>query len=53
MVRDHVHMLIKIPPKYKVSEVIGYINLIGAVPLLRSFQFTDVTKNFGRAVVTH
>jgi putative transposase len=25
MVVDHVHMLIRIPPKYAVSEVIGYI----------------------------
>ncbi len=25
MVADHVHMLIQIPPKYAVSEVIGYI----------------------------
>ena len=25
MVQDHVHMLIAIPPKYSVSEVIGYI----------------------------
>ncbi len=25
MVADHVHMLIKIPPKYAVAEVIGYI----------------------------
>lgn len=25
MVQDHVHMLIRIPPKYAVSEVIGYL----------------------------
>jgi putative transposase len=25
MVQDHVHMLIRIPPKYAVAEVIGYI----------------------------
>jgi putative transposase len=25
MVQDHVHMLIQIPPKYAVSEVVGYI----------------------------
>jgi putative transposase len=24
-VLDHVHMLIRIPPKYAVAEVIGYI----------------------------
>ncbi len=26
MVQDHVHMLIRIPPKYAVAEVIGSIN---------------------------
>lgn len=25
MVQDHCHMLIKIPPKYAVAEVVGYI----------------------------
>src|SRR5215813_14111345 len=25
MVQEHVHMLIRIPPKYAVAEVIGYI----------------------------
>ena len=33
MVQDHVHMLIAIPPKYSVAEVIGYINLKKAVSL--------------------
>ena len=25
MVQDHVHMIISIPPKYAVSEIVGYI----------------------------
>ena len=25
MCKDHVHMLIKIPPKYSVSEIMGYL----------------------------
>ncbi len=25
MVQDHVHMLISIPPKYAVSQIVGYI----------------------------
>ena len=25
MVQDHVHMLIRIPPKYSVAEVVGYL----------------------------
>ncbi len=28
---DHVHMLISIPPKYAVSQVVGYINLFSSV----------------------
>jgi putative transposase len=24
---DHVHMMISIPPKYAVSQVVGFINL--------------------------
>ena len=40
---DHVHMMIMIPPKYAVSNVIGYINLETAVrkspePVCRCFQ---------------
>ena len=23
---DHVHMMISIPPKYSVSQVVGYVN---------------------------
>ena len=25
MCKDHVHMLVKIPPKYSVSEIVGYL----------------------------
>ncbi len=25
MMRDHVHLLVSIPPKYSVSEITGYI----------------------------
>ena len=25
IVQDHVHMLISIPPKYAVSEIVGYL----------------------------
>ena len=31
LMRDHVHMLISIPPKYSVSQVIGYIKGKSAV----------------------
>jgi len=32
---DHVHMLLSIPPKYAVSEVIGYIKGKSAIHLAR------------------
>jgi len=44
MVQDHVHMLIKIPPKYSVAEVIGYIKGKSAIAVAR--QFGDKKKNF-------
>jgi putative transposase len=37
MVQDHVHMLIKIPPKYSVAEVIGYIKGKSAIGVARHF----------------
>lgn len=35
---DHVHMLISIPLKYAVSQVIGYIKGKSAIPLVRTFS---------------
>lgn len=44
MVQDHVHMLIKIPPKYAISEVIGYIKGKSAIAVAR--QFGGRKRNF-------
>jgi len=44
MVQDHVHMLIAIPPKYSVSEVIGYIKGKSAIAVAR--QFGGRKRNF-------
>src|SRR3990167_7430120 len=44
MVQDHVHMLIAIPPKYSVSEVIGYIKGKSAISVAR--QFGGRKRNF-------
>lgn len=44
MIQDHVHMLIKIPPKYSVSEVIGYIKGKSAIAVAR--QFGGRQRNF-------
>ena len=37
MVVDHVHMLISIPPKYAVAQVIGYIKGKSAIHIARTF----------------
>jgi putative transposase len=34
---DHVHMLISIPPKYAVSQVVGYIKEKSAIHLARVY----------------
>jgi len=44
MVQDHVHMLISIPPKYSVAEVVGYIKGKSAIAVAR--QFGNKQKNF-------
>ena len=34
---DHVHMMISIPPKYAVSQVIGFIKGKSAIHLARTY----------------
>ena len=34
---DHVHMLLSIPPKYTVSQVVGYIKGKSAIHLARVY----------------
>lgn len=41
---DHVHMLLKIPPKYAVSQVMGYIKGKSAICIAR--QFMGRRRNF-------
>ena len=41
---DHVHMLIAIPPKYAVSQVIGYIKGKSAIHLARTYS--ERKRNF-------
>lgn len=41
---DHVHMLISIPPKYSVAQVIGYIKGKSAIHVARNFF--DHKRNF-------
>ena len=37
MMIDHVHMMIAIPPKYAVSQVVGYIKGKSAIPWARVY----------------
>ncbi len=44
MMVDHVHMMISIPPKYSVSQVIGYIKGKSAIHIARTWAGRK--KNF-------
>ena len=41
---DHVHIMISIPPKYSVAQVIGYIKGKSAIHIAR--EFAGRTRNF-------
>ena len=38
LLTDHVHMLISIPPKYSVAQVIGYIKGKSAIHVARNYM---------------
>ena len=38
LMSDHVHMMISIPPKYAVSQVIGYIKGKSAIHIARTYS---------------
>ena len=44
LLRDHAHMMIAIPPKYAVSQVIGYIKGKSAIHLARVYG--EKKRNF-------
>ena len=41
---DHVHMLVSIPPKYSVAQVIGYLKGKSAIRIAR--EFAGRSRNF-------
>jgi putative transposase len=41
---DHVHILIEIPPKYSVAQVVGYIKGKSAIHVARTYEGRQ--KNF-------
>ncbi|NOT10460.1 MAG: IS200/IS605 family transposase [Methylococcaceae bacterium] len=44
LMSDHVHMCISIPPKYAISNVVGFIKGKSAISIAR--QFMGKTKHF-------
>jgi putative transposase len=44
MMADHVHMLISVPPKYAVSQVVGYIKGKSAIHVARVYG--EKKRNF-------
>jgi putative transposase len=44
LMRDHLHMLIAIPPKYAVSQVIGYVKGKSAIHIARTYA--ERRRNF-------
>ena len=42
--REHVHMLIEIPPKHAVSSIIGFVKGKSTIAILRQFQNKE--RNF-------
>ena len=44
LMSDHVHMMLSIPPKYSVSQVVGFIKGKSAIQIARNFQGRK--KNF-------
>ena len=44
LMSDHVHMMISIPPKYAVSQIVGFIKGKSAIHIARTF--TGKRRNF-------
>ena len=45
---DHVHMMIAIPPKYAVSQVVGFIKGKSAIHLARTYGKRIITRRDSR-----
>ena len=44
LMRDHVHMLISIPPKLSVTQAVGFLK--GKTAILMARRFGSIRKNF-------
>ena len=45
---DHVHMLVSFPPKYAVSQVVGYIKGKSAIHIARTYDEETIRKYIKR-----
>jgi len=45
LVKDHVHMILSIPPKYAVSEIVGYLKGKSAIAIARQFGGRKINFN--------
>jgi len=53
---DHVHMLVSIPPKYAVSQVVGYIKGKSAIHIARTYagqRHNFIGQNFWQEVISY
>ena len=53
---DHVHMMISIPPKYAVSQVVGFIKGKSAIHLAPCMEKTvgiSLVRVFGREDISY
>lgn len=46
-VQDHVHLILSVPPKYAVSEIVGYLKGKSAIAIAR--EFDGRKRNFNGA----
>ena len=56
LVGDHVHMLLSIPPKYAVSQVVGYIKGKSAIQIARTYagcMRNFVGQNFWPGIILY
>jgi putative transposase len=53
---DHVHMLLSIPPKYSVTQVVGYIKGKSAIHIAQTFsghKKTSPANTFGQEAIMY
>jgi len=47
LMKDHIHMCLSVPPKFAVSNVVGYLKGKSAIAIARQLHFGLTQKRFG------